>query len=355
MFGSVKGLSKARTFGASLAFALVSGAFSTGAAAQEPLRISIWGGSWKDFAAENIGKRFTAETGVPVEYITGGTIDRLNKAKLSKANPETDLIFTTSHVGWLYASDDLYEKLDMAKLPNAKTLFPEAIISPFHVGTWSYVYTIAYRPDLVPADIKFTSWNDLWNPRLKGAIGLPDFDPSHIIYASALLSGGKTAKDWTMGQKKLLELKPNIKAFYNSDATSQEKIGSGETPVQVLLSGNAYHMMSQGIKINLVVPKEGAIIGVDTVGINKGTKKADLAYKFINIALDPATQTLVANKQKMGPVSPQAKVDPAIAKLPGMFTTAQQWKDQAIVIDHKQRSELLGEWRKWFTENLIAR
>jgi len=325
------------------------------AVAQEPLRISIWGGSWKDFAAENIGKRFTAETGVPVEYITGGTIDRLNKAKLSKANPETDLIFTTSHVGWLYASDDLYEKLDMAKLPNAKTLFPEAIISPFHVGTWSYVYTIAYRPDLVPADIKFTSWSDLWNPRLKGAIGLPDFDPSHIIYASALLSGGKTAKDWTMGQKKLLELKPNIKAFYNSDATSQEKIGSGETPVQVLLSGNAYHMMSQGIKINLVVPKEGAIIGIDTVGINKGTKKADLAYKFINIALDPATQTLVANKQKMGPVSPQAKVDPEIAKLPGLFTTAKQWKDQAIVIDHKQRSELLGDWRKWFTENLIAR
>ena len=335
----------------SLALALASGPSS----AQEPLRISIWGGSWKDFVAENIGKRFTAETGVPVEYITGGTIDRLNKAKLSKANPETDLIFTTSHVGWLYASGDLYEKLDMAKLPNAKTLFPEAIISPYHLGTWSYVYTIAYRPDLIPADFKFTSWNDLWSPKLKGMIGLPDFDPSHVIYAAMLLSGGKTANDWAMGQKKLLELKPNIKAFYSSDATSQEKIGSGETPVQVLLSGNAYHMMSEGVKINIVVPKEGAIIGIDTVGINKGSKKLDLAYKFINIALDPATQTLVANKQKMGPVSPQAKVAPENAKLPGMFTTAQQWKEQAIVIDHQQRAELLGDWRKWFTENLIAR
>ena len=355
MTGTTKAGSRMRALGAALAFSLFAGTFGTDAAAQDPLRISIWGGSWKDFAAENIGKRFTAETGVPVEYITGGTIDRLNKAKLSKANPETDLIFTTSHVGWLYASDDLYEKLDMSKLSNAKTLFPEAIISPFHVGTWSYVYTIAYRPDLVPADIKFTSWADLWSPRLKGTIGLPDFDPSHIIYASALLSGGKTAKDWAMGQKKLLELKPNIKAFYSSDATSQEKIDSGETPVQVLLSGNAYHMMTQGVKINLVVPKEGAIIGIATVGINLGTKQLDLAYKFINIALDPATQTLVANKQKMGPVSPQAKVDPAVAKLPGMFTTAQQWKDQAIVIDHKQRAELLGDWRKWFTENLIAR
>jgi putative spermidine/putrescine transport system substrate-binding protein len=335
------------------ALAVVLG--SSAAFAQGKLAVSIWGGSWRDFVAENVAKRFTQETGAQVEFITGGTIDRLNKAKLSKANPETDVIFTTSHVGWLYASDDLYEKLDMAKLPNAKTLFPEAIISPFHVGAWSYVYTIAYRPDLVPAEIKFNSWGDLWNPKLKGMIGLPDFDPSHIIYASALLSGAKSAKDWTMGQKKLMQLKPNIKAFYSSDATSQEKIGTGETPVQVLLSGNAYHMMTQGVKINLVVPKEGAIIGIDTVGINKGSKNAALAYKFIDILLDPATQTLIVNKVKMGPMSTQAKVDPAVAKLPGLFTSAAQWKQQAVVIDHKQRAELLGEWRKWFTENIIAR
>ena len=328
---------------------------STAAFAQGKLSVSIWGGSWRDFVAEHVAKRFTAETGAEVEFVTGGTIDRLNKAKLSKANPETDIIFTTSHVGWLYASDDLYEKLDMSKLPHAKTMFPDAIISPFHIGTWSYVYTIAYRPDLVPADIKFSSWNDLWNPKLKGMIGLPDFDPSHIIYAAALLSGGTSAKDWPMGQKKLLELKPNIKAFYSSDATSQEKIGSGETPVQVLLSSNAYHMIAQGVKINVVVPKEGAIIGIDTVGINKGTKNADLAYKFINILLDPATQTLLANRVKVGPMSPLAKTEPAVAKLPGLFTTAEQWKTQAIVIDHKQRAELLGDWRKWFTENIIAR
>jgi len=323
--------------------------------AQGKISVSIWGGSWRDFVAEHVGKRFTQETGAQVEFVTGGTIDRLNKAKLSKGNPETDLIFTTSHVGWLYASDDLYEKLDLAKIPNAKNVFPEAMISPFHLGAWSYVYTIAYRPDLVPAGFKFASWGDLWNPKLKGTIGLPDFDPSHIIYAAALLSGGKSAKEWTAGQKKLLELKPNIKAFYNSDATSQEKIGSGETPVQVLLSSNAYHMMSQGVKIELVVPKEGAIVGIDTVGLNKGTKNAELAYKFINILFDPAVQTTLANKVRVSPMSTQAKVDPAVAKLPGMFTTASQWKEQAIVIDHKQRAELLGDWRKWFTENLIAK
>ncbi|MEO7405339.1 MAG: ABC transporter substrate-binding protein, partial [Burkholderiales bacterium] len=266
------------------------------AQSKEPLRISVWGGSWRDFVADIIGKRFTAETGVPVEYVTGGTIDRLTKAQQSKDKPETDIIHTTSHVGWLYANSGLYETLDMSKLTNAKRLFPDAVISPFHVGLWSYVYTIGVRPDLLPAGVKIESWADLWNPRLKGMIGLPDFDPSHIIYASALLSGGKGAKDWTVGQKRLLDLRPNIRAHYTNDATSQQMIGDGTTPIQVMLSGNAYHMMSQGVKLELLVPKEGAIIGVDTVGINKNSPRVDLAYRWINIALDPQVQTEISNR-----------------------------------------------------------
>lgn len=90
------------------------------AIAQDKLVVSIWGGSWRDLVANTVAKKFTAETGVPVDFITGGTIDRLNKAKLAKGNPESDLNFTTSHVGWLYANDDLYEKLDLAKIPNAR-------------------------------------------------------------------------------------------------------------------------------------------------------------------------------------------------------------------------------------------
>ena len=54
------------------------------ASAQEKLVISIWGGSWRDLIAETVAKKFTQQTGTPVEFITGGTIDRLNKAKLTK-------------------------------------------------------------------------------------------------------------------------------------------------------------------------------------------------------------------------------------------------------------------------------
>jgi len=328
-----------------------SAMFATTAPAQDALVISTWGGSFRDLIDENIGKEFTRQTGVPVKYITGGTIDRLNKAKLA-TTPESDITFTTSHIGWLYVNGGLYEKLDTSRLKNYSHLVEQARISPYHIGSWAYVYTIGYRPDLVPSNIKFDSWNDLWNPELKGKLAAPDFDPSHIIDIAAILSGGDAAT-WEKGEAKLKALKPNFKAFYTNDANSQQLIATGETPVQILLSMNAYYMIGQGVPIKVVMPKEGAVLGVDTMAIMKGSTKTDLAYKFMDIALSPEVQAKIVAYKKASPVVDNAKVSAQDAALPGVFTTKEQWATQAIVIDHKLRAEKTAEWRKWFTENMM--
>jgi putative spermidine/putrescine transport system substrate-binding protein len=123
--------------------------------------------------------------------------------------------------------------------------------------------------------------------------------------------------------------------------------------VQVILSMNAHHMIGQGVPIKLVIPKEGAVLGIDTIAIMKGSTKVDLAYKFINIMLDAAMQAEVATLKKGSPVVSNAKLDPEIAKLPGVFSTPEQWKSQAIIIDHKLRAAKTAEWRKWFAENIM--
>lgn len=329
---------------------LIALLFTVPAHAQDKLVVSIWGGSWRDLVAETVAKKFTAETGVKVEFVTGGTIDRLNKEKLAKGNPESDVTFTTSHVGWLYANDGLFETIDTSKIPNAKNLADEARISPYHLGAWAYVYTIGYRSDLIK-DLKFDSWNELWSPQLKDKLAAPDFDPSHIIAVAAILSGADAAH-WEQGEAKLKALKPNFKAFYTNDANSQQLLASGETPVQIVLSMNAYYMMGQGIPITLAMPKEGAVLGIDTVAIMKGSKKVDLAHKFINTLYDPEIQAEISKQKKGSPAVLNAKLDPEIAKLPGVFTSAEQWKQQ-INIDAKLRASKTAEWRKWFAENIM--
>jgi len=322
-------------------------------ASAETLVVSSWGGSFRDLIEQTIAAKFTEETGVDVEFITGGTIDRLNQAKLSRDTPESDVTFTTSHIGWLYRNDGLFEELDMSKIPNSVNLVEQARISPSHFGVWAYVYTIGYLPGSLPEGITFESWNDLWSPKLEGMIAAPDFDPSHIIAVAAKLEG-VDIENWEQAEDKLLALKPNFRAFYTNDANSQQLMSTGETPVQVMLSMNAYHMQSEGLDVQLVIPKEGGVLGVDTMGITAGTKKMDLAYKFLDAALDPDVQAKIAEIKKGIPVVSNVKLPDELAALPGMFTSPEQWETETLIIPHELRANMTAEWRQWFSENMIA-
>jgi putative spermidine/putrescine transport system substrate-binding protein len=331
--------------------ALVAATAALPALAQEKLVVSTWGGNWKEGVAI-IGKEFTKRTGVEVEYITGGTLDRLAKAKVARANPESDLINTTAHVGYLYHSDGLMEKLDLSKIPNSKDLYPVALRSDYTISDYVYVYTPAFRTDQMPAGFKIDSWEVLWGDAVKGKLGLPDFDPSHIIIAATKLAG-VSPNDWKQVEPKLLALKPSIKAFYQSDATSQNLMRTGETPVQVLLNINGYHLEKLGMKVKIEVPKEGAVVGVDVWGINAGSKKKALAEQFINLTLEPDMQKALCEFHKCTPMNSKTKLSPEVANLPGIFTSQEQIEKEAIILDDKTYATLLPQWKAWFTENMM--
>jgi putative spermidine/putrescine transport system substrate-binding protein len=323
------------------------------AEAQNALVVSAWGGNWKDSLEKIVAKNFTAKTGIPVEFEAGGTIDRLAKARVAKGDPLVDVTFTTSHVGRLYISDGLVQPLDMSKLPNAKDLAKEAIRSEYHVGVWAYVYTVVYRPDLVKEEI--TKWSDLWKPSLKGKIAMPDFDPSHIITIAALMEGGNETT-WEKGQKKLMELKPQIAAFFATDAQSQDLMKTGQAPVQVMLSVNAYHLIDQGIAVKLVQPTDyPGVVGIDTMTIMTGTKKADAAYQFLNMALAKDIQAELVKSLKASPTVIGTPVPANLAGQPGIFISPAQWKEKGYIINDEVRAKNLPAWREWFTSNIVKK
>jgi putative spermidine/putrescine transport system substrate-binding protein len=336
-----------------LAAGLAVGAPAGPGWAVEPLVVSIWGGNWKDTVEQVVARPFAAATGIPVEFEVGGTLDRLAKARVSKGRPLVDVTFTTSHVARLYISDGLYQKLDLARIPSAQALYKEAIRSDYHLGVWAYVYTIAYRTDLVKATI--TKWADLWSPQFARKIGLPDFDPSHIIVVSALLEGGNE-RNWQTGLERLKRLRPNIAAFYSTDAQSQDLMKTGEAPVQVMLSINAFHLQDQGVPVRLVSPTDvGGIVGIDTVGVMAGTTKTEAAYRFIDLVLSQKIQEQLVQAFKAGPVNARAAVPAALRGQPGIFTSPREWKEKAYIMDDEVRARNLPAWKDWFNANIVSR
>jgi putative spermidine/putrescine transport system substrate-binding protein len=323
------------------------------ARAADPIVVSVWGGNWKDTLERVAAKPFTARTGIPVEFEVGGTLDRLAKARVSKAAPLVDVTFTTSHVGRLYMSDGLFEKLDMTRIPNSRELAKEAFRSDYHVGVWAYVYTIAYRPDLVKMDIR--RWADLWDPQLKGKVGMPDFDPSHIITISALLEGGNEI-GWQKGQERLKRLKPNIAAFFSTDARSQDLMKTGEAPVQVMLSINAFHLVEQGLNVKVITPADRpGVVGIDTVAVMAGTKKSAAAHEFVNFLLSREIQEQLVAALKAGPTNLKATVPAGLRGQPGVFTSPAEWRERGYIMDDEARAKTLAAWKEWFNANIVAR
>ena len=120
---------------------------------------------------------------------------------------------------------------------------------------------------------------------------MPDFDPSHIITIAALMEGGNEV-NWQKGEATLRQLKDSVAAFYSTDAQSQDLMKTGQAPVQVMLSVNAYHLQEQGIAVKVVQPTDyPGIVGIDTMAVMAGTKKADAAHQFINLALSKEIQS----------------------------------------------------------------
>ena len=268
-----------------------------------------------------------------VEFITGGTIDRLTKAKINRDHPESDVTVTTSHVGALYVAEGLFEKLDMAKLPNAKDLFPVAIRSPYHIGLYSYVYTPAFRTDLMPAGYDIKSWKDLWAPEVKGKLGLPDFDPSHIIIAAA-----------PARRRQRRELEGRHPAPREAEALDQGLLPVGcHEPGSHEIGRNA----GAGSALDQRLPSDAAEASRSRSRSRRrepssaSTRSASCTapsisrprYQYLNVALDPEVQAKLCGIYRCGPMNEKAKLDPELAKLPGVFTTPEQWKTQAIVVD----------------------
>jgi putative spermidine/putrescine transport system substrate-binding protein len=200
-----------------------------------------------------------------------------------------------------------------------------------------------------------TKWSDLWKPSLKGKIALPDFDPSHIITIAALMEGGNEVS-WQKGEAKLKQLKDSVAAFYSTDAQSQDLMKTGQGPVQVMLSVNAYHLQEQGIQVKLVQPTDyPGVVGIDTMAVMAGSKKADAAHQFINVALSKEVQAELVKTLRAGPVNLGATVPANLKGQPGIFSSTAEWKERGYIMNDEARAKNLPGWREWFTANIVKK
>lgn len=276
------------------------------AAAADPVVVMTWGGVWVK-AFEELAQAYEKKTGQPVKVITQGTTEAaLAKIKAQAQRPEVD-VWTTNVVNLERAVDaGVLADITPELVPNSKKV-PAKFRWKEGVSGWLSGRGIFYRKDLVP--FKITSWEDLWDARLKDKVAAPaaGFDPGFFPLVVALIAGGNE-KNIEPGFEKLRKLRPNITTFYTTNVQSIRLLEAGEVAVVAWgILPNVYSLLGPDSKYQFVLPKKPVFLLPQPMALVKNSPRLKPAAAFLDWVLSEEIQTQLATALGAAPANPQAK------------------------------------------------
>ena len=290
--------------------------------AQKTIVIQTWGGAFTD-ALNDVKPDIERSTGTKIEFVTqASSVAGLQRLEAQKASPQVDLWMTADATAAVALSNGIIEPVPTDLVSNLKDI-PQSLVFPAGPTMWSSPRGIFYRVDKTPFEIK--SWEDLWDPRLKGLVTTSiDQDKGMFIMIAAILAGGNE-KNIDPGFEKLKALKPNLGVIYKADAESLKYIQSGEVAVAGYgVLGIIYKQLGPGSNYKFVMPTKPQFMSVNLITMVKGRPNKSEAAKVLNAILDPGIQerivehlgSIPSNKNAKAP----ARIRDVIPPLGDVFT-----------------------------------
>lgn len=133
-----------------------------------------------------------------------------------------------------------------------------------------------------------SSYKILWNPKVKGRVGIWDwYLPNMGVLSLANNLNRSNPYQLTDAQLQTLKtsmtnLKPQVKAVFGSFSDVNAAFTRGDIWVAPGLGEHTASILAeQGNPIDWIIPKEGGIMWIETLGITKGAKNRDNALKYI--------------------------------------------------------------------------
>ncbi len=269
------------------------------------LRVASFGGHAGEVERAYVGDRMTRTTGIKIEWTDGNPSDFLAKLLASRGRDAPyDVVLLDDAVQDAAISAGVLAKLDPAEVPNLQKIYPRARNAEGY-GPYAVLYSVGIvfnRDKLKAAGIPDpTSWEDLWRPELAGHLSIPDISlpqGADFVLKIAQINGG-SEENVMPALEKLAKLK--VQSYYTSSATLGQQLASGDVWVSVWTSGRAWALVDNGYPIGYVIPKEGSVLGIDTIDMVAGTPHPKEAQAYINMQIDPLGQLGWAQEMNYGP------------------------------------------------------
>jgi putrescine transport system substrate-binding protein len=276
--------------------------------------------SWADYIAPDTVRNFEKETGIKVRYDTYDNNEVL-ETKLLTGHTNYDVVDPTETFFERQLKAGIYLKLDKAELPNLVNTDPEimrrlAVHDPGNLYAVPYMWSttgLGYNVDLVRARLGAKppdGWALLFDPANAAKLqdcGITIIDSPTDVFSSAMIYLGRDPNrldplDVAAASEVLRKIRPFIR--YIDPAQYIPDLASGGACLSLGWSGDVEQARSRakeantGVNLAYLVPREGALITVDMMGIPADAPHPHSALLWLNYLLRPDVIAGITNYVK---------------------------------------------------------
>lgn len=322
-----------------LAAAVFTLAASTQAAERLPV-LHLY--NWNNYIADETIARFERECACRVQqdYYTD---NEEMLAKLEAGATGYDLLVPTGNAVETLIRQGTLRPLDKSRLTRLANIKPEFLDPAFDRGnrySVPYAYSITllgYNVDRLRAlGLPNDTWALIFEPRhlekLRGRVSV--LNSHRELMGAALRYLGYSAQDrdprhWEQAKNLIVRAKPYWATFSNS--TYIKELAIGNIWVAHGYSNDMYraaedaHKAGRPFRLGWTTPREGAVLGIDSMVLHASGRRPDLAHRFIDFMLDGRNAAELSNL--IGAGNPNAAamryIRPELAANPHVFPPAE--------------------------------
>lgn len=264
--------------------------------------------NWSDYIDPEIIPLFEKETGIKVVYDVFDSNEVLD-AKIMSGKTGYDIVAPGLDFMARQLRADVYLELDKSKLPNLKNLDPVqmAFVSkldpdnahgvPYFVGTAGIAYNKKMIAERLGPDFDMKTWDVIFKPEILSKLkdcGVAVLNaPSEVIPTAlnylGLNPNSTNLEDYKKAEELLMKMRPNVTYFHSSQNIND--LANGDICITLGWSGDVLQAADRaaeaknGVEIEYLVPREGALMFYDMFAIPRDAEHVDNAYKFIDFIL----------------------------------------------------------------------
>ncbi|MDP1909965.1 MAG: extracellular solute-binding protein [Hyphomicrobium sp.] len=314
------------------------------AAAQNDLVMAVWGGGGANTWREAFIKQFAPAGGYTVKMVE--VPNPAGALRSPAAANQYSLALVTYFEAIALSNAGLIETFDDKQLPGIADVDPKYLTKDKagrHVGLPVYFtyYGIAFNTDLAKA-ADFASWQGLADAKWKGKLSvtrpvyLAPYDA--VIMAKAM---GGSEKDIDPGFKLLERIVPNVLTTYTSLAHMNTLLTRGEVAAVPFYASRVWSLRRHGAaNVDIVIPKEGALMLPYVVVIPKGAKNQDNARVWLNYIAGAEPQLRAALLDGWLPMNSKVKLPDDLQKTLGQpydkIVQSLYSPDWRVVVEHNE-------------------